>query len=149
MTEMDKNKSPINIYLDLSKAFVTLDYQILLKKLQYYGITGTSLNLFQNYLKNRKKDVEYDDVSSILGPLLFIVYLNDMSQVSKIFAFIIYADDTTLSTILRAFKPSTPHENMETEINMELSKITDWLIVNKLSLNISKTKYTVFHSKQK
>ncbi len=72
-----------------------------------------------------------------------------MSQVSKIVLFLIYADDTTLSTILRAFKPSTPHENIETGINMELSKIIDWLIVNKLSLNIPKTKYTVFHSKQK
>ncbi len=88
--------------------------------LQYYGITIISLNLFQNYLKHRKQYVEYDDVSSmaldittgipqgsILGPLLFIIYITDMSQVSKIFAFIIYADDTTLSTILHAFKPST------------------------------------------
>ncbi len=56
---------------------------------------------------------------------------------------------TTLSTILGAFKPNNPHENMEIKINMEPSKITDWLIVNQLSLNITKTKYTVFHSKQK
>ncbi len=54
MTEMDKNVTPINIYLNLSKAFDTLDHQILLKKLQYYGNTCTSLNLFQNYLKKLK-----------------------------------------------------------------------------------------------
>ncbi len=103
MTEMDKNETPINIYLDLSKAFDTLDHQILLNKLEYYGVRGTSLNLFQNYLTNRKQYVDYDNVKSsvieittgvpqgsIIGPLLFIIYINDMSKVSNIFAFIIY-----------------------------------------------------------
>ncbi len=161
MTEMDKNETPINIYLDLSKAFDTLDHQILLKKMEHYGVRDTSFNLFQNYLTNRKQYVEYDDIKSnmleistgvpqgsILGPLLFIIYINDMSKVSNIFAFIIYADDTTLSSILRAFKPNTPSENIENKINTELYKISEWLKVNKLSLNITKTKYSIFHTKQ-
>ncbi len=80
--------------------------------MEHYGIRDTSFNLFQNNLTNRKY-VEYDDIKSnmleistgvpqrsILGPLLFIIYINDMSKVSNIFAFIIYADDTTLSSIL-------------------------------------------------
>ncbi len=72
-----------------------------------------------------------------------------MSKVFDLFAFIINADDTTLSSILSAFKSNTDQVNIETKINNELSKICTWLIVNKLSLNVSKTKYTVFHTKQK
>ncbi len=114
---MDKGETPINIYLDLSKAFDTLNHDIFLHKLEYYGVSNSSLNLFNNYLTNREQYVEYDDVNSdtlhistgvpqcsILGPLLFIIYINDMSKVNKIFSFIMYADNTTLSSILKAFK---------------------------------------------
>jgi hypothetical protein len=162
MTEMDKNETPINIYLDLSKAFDTLDHNTLIQKLEYYGIKGNNLALFQNYLTERKQYVEFNNTKSemleintgvpqgsILGPLLFIIYINDMSKVSKIFAFIIYADDTTLSSILSAFKARTNQVNIETKINNELSKICIWLTVNKLSLNVGKTKFTLFHTKQK
>ncbi len=68
-----------------------------------------------------------------------------MSKVSNI----IYADDTTLSSILRAFKPNTPSENIEDNIYTELYKISEWLVVNKLSLNITKTKNTIFQTKQR
>ncbi len=96
---MDKNDMPINIYLDLSKAFDTLDHNILIDKLGYYG-----LKPFQNYLTDRKQFVEINDVKSdtlilktgvpqgsILCPLLFIVYINDIAYASQIFDFIIYA----------------------------------------------------------
>ncbi len=89
---MDKNETSINIYLDLSKAFVTLDHSILLAKMEYYGIRDNSLKLFQNYLTNRKQYVEFKDIKSdileintgvpqgsIRGPLLFIIYINDMA----------------------------------------------------------------------
>ncbi len=88
---MDNGETPINIYLDLSKAFETLHHEILLHKLNYYGVTYTSLNLFQNYLTDGKQYVEYNEVNSdmlnittgvpqgsILGPLLFIIYINDV-----------------------------------------------------------------------
>ena len=84
--KMDKNETPINIYLDLSKAFDTLDHEILLEKLNYYGIRDTSLKLFQSYLSERKQYVEFEGINSemkeiktgvpqgsILGPLLFII----------------------------------------------------------------------------
>ncbi len=98
LTDMDNGETPINIYVDLSKAFDTLNNEILLQKLNYYGVNDTSLNLFKNYLTDRKQYVEYNEVNSdmlnittgvpqgsTLGPLLFIIYINDMSLVSRIF----------------------------------------------------------------
>ncbi len=88
MTEMDKNETLINIYLDRSKAFDTLDHNILIQKFKYYGIKGINLELFQNYLTERKQYVDFDNTKSdmldintgvpqgsILGPLLFIIYI--------------------------------------------------------------------------
>ncbi len=86
---------------------------------------------------------------SILGPLLFIIYINDISKVSDIFYFIIYVDDTTFHSILSSFKANRDSKYTVENINKQLSKIYTWLIVNKLSLNVGKTKYTIFHTKQK
>ena len=85
---MDQDEIPINIYLDLSKAFDTIDHLILIDKLKYYGINGTNLNLFSSYLNNHKQYTEIDHIKSnmlpittgmpqgsILGPLLFIIYI--------------------------------------------------------------------------
>ena len=151
---MDTNQIPLNIYLDLSKAFDTLDHKILLSKLNYYGITGNALKLLENYLSNRKQYVEFNDTcsqnenittgvpqGSILGPLLFLLYVNDISKATKIFYPINYADDTTLSTTLNTMST--------VDIENELSKITDWLKLNKLSLNLSKTKAMIFHTPQR
>ena len=95
--------------MDLSKAVDTLDHDVLLNKLQYYGITGTALSWFTSYLKDRKQFVEIDgsqsDIrslstgvpqGSILGLLHFVIYMNDISNSSDNFNFIWYADDTTL-----------------------------------------------------
>ena len=116
--ELDMGNTPINIYIDLSKAFDTLDHTILISKLQHYGITGAALQpgllqLLVSYLSNRKQFVQYGDVlsqktdilmevpqGSILGPLLFIIYINDMVHSSELFKFINFADDTTLITNL-------------------------------------------------
>ena len=112
--QLDQGITPINIYLDLSKAFDTLDHDILLNKLQYYGVNGSALALFRSYLTERRQYVDYNETSSslehistgvpqgsILGPLLFIIYINDIAQSSPYFNFITYADDTTLMTRIK------------------------------------------------
>ena len=156
ITDMDKGKIPINIYLDMSKAFDILDHRILIDKLKYYGITGTALDLFISYLSNRKQYVDFKGIKSntldiksgvpqgsILGPLLFIIFINDFSKSSNLFDFIIYADDTSLSSTLNAFDTDTDN------INRELEKINIWLNTNKLSLNVNKSKFMIFHCPQR
>ncbi len=76
------------------------------------------------------------------------MYINDISEVSKICSFILYTDDTIISSILKAFLPGTQTQHTDEVINSELEKISDWLIVNKLSLNISKTKFSIFLKKE-
>ena len=109
--DLDIGNTPISIFIDLSKAFDTLDHNILLSKLHYYGINGSALQLLRSYLSNRKQFVQLGDIiylktdivmgvpqSSILGPLLFIIHINDMVNSSESFKFINFADDTMLIT---------------------------------------------------
>ena len=85
---------------------------------------------------------------SILGPLLFIIYINDFSESTKKFDFIIYADDTTLSSTINSFNNEQSNVDTQTLINDELSKIIELLNINKLSLNKNKSKYMIFHMAQ-
>ena len=158
MEEIDKKNIPIAIFLDLSKAFDTLNHTILLRKLKYYGFKDSAISLMQSYLVNRKQYVEIDKIKSktttiitgvpqgsILGPLLFLICINDINQASKIFKFILYADDSTLNSIVNCSDPKSVSEI----INKELEKIHDWLCVNKLSINAGKSKFMLFSTKQK
>ena len=156
--EMDSGNTPTALYIDLSKAFDTLSFDIILQKLKHYGVMGTELRLLTDYLTNRKQYVVFNnhcsDITdivngvpqgSILGPLLFRIHINDLIRTSNKCKFIMYADDTTIYFNLEDFDP----DNVSNEINNELEKITKWLQINKLSLNTQKTKLMIFHRKQK
>ena len=162
-TVLDNNETPLSIFLDLSKAFDTLNHSILLNKLKHYGITGLSLNLIQSYLSDRKQFVEFNSIKSnyapistgvpqgsILGPLLFIIYINDLPEASNIFKFIMYADDTTLFSPCKYFNNNTMENNdIGENINKELIKISEWLKINRLSLNAIKSKFMMFKKTNK
>ena len=153
-TSIDKRKTTIGVFIDLAKAFDTVDHQILKKKLQFYGIRGIALDLFQNYLSLRKQYVEIDNISSsttyvkcgvpqgsILGPILFLIYINDLNYVSEKLENIMFADDTNL------FLTGNSIHDVERTMNEELVFITEWFQSNKLSLNIKKTSYMIFGNK--
>ena len=138
---LDSGKLPISIFLDLSKAFDPLNHTILLKKLAYYGLNGTSLDWFRSYLSDRSQYVDYDGTTSIslplttgvpqgsiLGPLLFIIYMNDIHEASQNYKVILYADDTNLTGPISYFSPplSTKESDIEvisSNINSELNDI--------------------------
>lgn len=158
---LDVNNTPISVFLDLSKAFDTLDHDILLEKLKYYGVTGVSLKLCQNYLSNRTQYVQIENnksnilniktgvpQGSILGPLLFIIYINDFAKASNKFDMINYADDTTLHSSINVFHEDSG-SSIDANINEELEYINSWLVANKLTINVNKSKFMVFHSPQK
>ncbi len=127
-----------------------------------YGIDEIAHRLFESYLKDRKQYVDFDGTSSeikpiitgvpqysILGPLLFIIYISDISFASNLFKFLIYADDTTLETTFEIAIIKSQNASAENKINIELDLINDWLKCNKLSLNIGKSKYMICHNPQK
>ena len=159
MSALNHKDLPISIYMDLSKAFDTLHYNILIDKLAHYGIKCNALKWFSSYLSDRTMYVEIDNAKSsvwhlttgvpqgsILGPLLFLIYMNDISNSSSLFKFILFADDTNLFTTIEDTLP-VGISKVDDLVNNELEKIYDWLTVNRLSLNITKTKLMIFHPK--
>ena len=140
----------------MSKAFDTVDHSILLKKLKFYGITDKNLAWFESYLSNRKQHIEIGENSktdlkcvtcgvpqgSILGPLLFLVYVNDLPNASRLLDSIMFADDNL-------FFNHKDIKHLFTVVNNELVNIKDWFTANKLSLNVEKTKYSFFHKPSK
>ena len=151
-SSFEKNNFTLDVFIDLSKAFDTVDHHILISKLENYGVNGNNLRWFQSYLKNREQYLNFNNKittlsqitcgvpqGSILGPLLFLIYVNDLNNASSILDPIMFADDTNL------FYSQKNIHQLFTKINEELEKIGDWFKANKLSLNNKKTKYTLFH----
>ncbi len=154
--EIDNKKFSLGIFIDLSKAFDTINHTILLNKLNLYGIRGVANNWFRSYLNNRLQYVHLQNSNSskltvkcgvpqgsILGPLLFLIHINDITKVSNILNIIMFADDTNL------FLSDTNLANLINTANFEVNKISTWFKANKLSLNISKTNYIIFRTKYK
>ena len=152
---IDQGKYNLVVFLDLRKAFDTVNHEILLKKLEHYGVHGNELKWFTSYLTDRKQytvvgAIKYQLGSishgvpqgSCLGPL-FLVYINDLPYCINHGISDLYADDTGLSASGKKV------HNVEKSINLDLDKIYNWLLANKLSINVEKTKCMIFATEYK
>ena len=153
---IDPGKFSVGIFLDLSKAFDTINHKILMRKLEHYGIRGVAKKWFENYLRNRKQLVKFNGIKSekmtittgvpqgsVVGPLSFLLYINDIQYCSELVSVILFADDTNV------LYSHTCLKTLNEILQIEMKKITNWLNVNKLSLNTTKTKFILFRPRNK
>ena len=152
--DVDQNKKVISVFLDLKRAFETIDRKILLQKLSSIGIINTERKWFESYLSARKQIVKIGEYKSnelynnlgvpqgsILAPLLFSIYMNDMPKFVKHGKINLFADDTLITVSDKNI------DNGIQNMNENLKSISDWLKINKLKLNVSKTKGMIIYTK--
>ena len=153
---IDKRLYFCGIFIDLKKAFDAVDHLILLQKLRHYGFRGLINDWFSSYLSNRAQSTQIGSVvsnkerivcgvpqGSVLGPLLFLIYVNDMYRSSQKLDFYLFADDTNLLYAEKDLK------KLEIVDNEELLNLSEWLNSNKLSLNPIESNFVVFHPYQR
>ena len=153
---IDDNLYSCGVFLDFSKAFDTVNHTILLTKMERYGIRGVPMQIFASYLTNRQQYVQMGNTASskqtmtcgipqrsCLGPVLFLIYINDLPNCSNALTFKIFADDTNVFASARDLKV------LEKIVNSELKKVKIWCDVNSLSINFSKTNFMIIKSSKK
>ena len=153
---IEAKKYGCGAFIDLKKAFDTVNHKLLLQTLEHYGFRGNALSWFEPYLTGRKQFVNLNgtgaDVKPItcgvpqdsaLGPTLFLRYINDLPNISDKLNVFLFADDTNI------YLESSNLRLLEKNINKELEKLYDRLCINRLSLNISKTNFVIFHGTNK
>ena len=151
LKSLNKKQVSILLLIDFSKAFDMVDHTILLRKLSHYGIRGPAHDWLKSYLSQRKQFVCVNNVEStlgditygvpqgsILGPLLFIIYINDIPEISAVAKFILYADDANIIITADCI------EDAYSELLKLVTNLTRWVHLNGLALNLKKTKYMIF-----
>ena len=151
LKNMEEKNHVIGIFIDLSKAFDTIDHEKLLVKLEHYGIRGPCLDLMKNYLFNRTQYTEFQNThsdhcqieygvpqGSVLGPLLFLVYINDITNASKLGEFVLFADDTNIFVVGRT------EDEVYKNANLALEALYDYMTHNLLHINLNKSVYMHF-----
>ena len=150
LENMDNSKVTGACYLDLKKAFDTVEQSILLKKLAAHGVDEKSVGWFTSYLSNRSQRTSVGNFTStpsyvsvgvpqgsVLGPLLFLIYINDLPDILQNTKSSLFADDTVVYTTA----PSADH--LTVALNEDLNNVRNWLVDNRLTLNIGEPKYTL------
>ena len=154
----DSGETVISFFLDFSKAFDCLDHSILISKLFQYGVRGIPLEWFKSYLSGRKQYVSVNSVNStvlslshgvpqgsILGPLLFLIYINDFPSSNSFFKFNLFADDSTITCSFHDFNKQI----VQNKLNEELGKVYQWLKINKIKINHEKSNFLIFSYRKK